>query len=148
MKRILTSAVIAFALCGFTAQAQEAAPATETPAAAPAAATPAIAAELTQTLDELTAVLASITDKESADAAAPKLKEMMAKFDAMESKMEEMDSQLTDEQKMTVGLTLLAKMGALAGHMERIEAADFYGSEILKAIEADDEEEGEEQAAE
>lgn len=120
-----------------TAPAAPAAAATLTPDEARAAADTVIAA-----MTELVAILESVTDKTSADAAVAKLEALKTRMEATQAKLEGM-SGLDEAVQQEIGMKMLPALFMIAPRMEKVsealEANDFYGSEALKGIlEADE----------
>lgn len=139
MKKI---AILAAALfCCPVLPAQE--EATPAPAAAPAAAPSS--AELDSLIDEIVAamnetlaILESVTDTASADAAAAQLVELSGKLEATQASLEAMSETLDEEAQMMLLQKLFPVIMTVGPRMEaagaRLMENDFYGSEALKAI--------------
>ncbi len=96
-------------------------------------------------MNELLATLETIKDKASADAAAVKLEDIKARVLASQDSLDKISS-MDEESQQKIAMKLLPAVFMLAPRMEKVTAAleenDFYGSEALKAVmEEDDEEE-------
>lgn len=137
----ITSALIAASAMVSFALAQDApAPTTEpaTPAAQPAATPESDAAaeklfdKFIAISDEMSKLTASITDKATADAAAPELMKLMEKLQALQAENPNMpDPSPALLEKL---MPKLMEMGAKSYQdMLRITQAECYGSEALKA---------------
>lgn len=131
-------------LCCPLVTAQDAA----TPAATTAPATAASAADAEAAADaviaamnELVTVLETIKDKASADAAAVKLGDIKARMESMQAALDGMDS-LDEATQQKIGMKLLPAVFMLAPRMEKaaenLEANDCFGSDALKAIMAEE----------
>lgn len=140
MKRIITCAVLALALCGLSAEAQSpAAP------AATAAALPSGLQEFNAVMTELTQVLSAVTDKASADAAVPAVKALEARMDACKAAVESEAENMSEEERAMFALSMLGGLSNLMQHAERLQANNYYGSaalaEALMGSAADEDEE-------
>lgn len=93
--------------------------------------------DMMSTLSDLTAAMEGVTDKATADAAAPKVAEIAANLQALQSKAEKMGEPSPEVQKEimeqyskqleeTVGKFLQASM--------KVGMANFYGSESLTKV--------------
>lgn len=138
MKRIVFCAAFAFSLCGLTAQAQETAPA---PAAAAPVADPI--GEFMGIVKELATVLEGVKDTQSADAAVPTLESLRARMETCEGGLESAIEKLSPEEQAKVGLDMIGLLGPMMEQAERMEEKGFFGSEALKALLAEDDEDEE-----
>ena len=132
---LLTAAVLALA----PAFAQETAPAV--PAAPAEAAAPADAAKfeaaarnLMNCIKELNDALQGVKDTASADAAAPKVKELVAKMDAVSAENEKLGEPTPEIQaqvEKAIGAEFEQTMKALGETMRPIAMNGFYDSQAL-----------------
>ena len=132
---LLTAAVFALA----PAIAQETAPAV--PAATAEAAVPADAAtfeaaarNLMNCIKELNDALQGVKDTASADAAAPKVKELVAKMDAVSAENEKLGEPTPEIQaqvEKAIGAEFEQTMKALGETMRPIAMNGFYDSQAL-----------------
>lgn len=95
-------------------------------------------------MNEMLTAVESIKDKASADAAAVKLEDIKSRVLASQDSLEKISS-LDEESQQKIAMKLLPAVFMLAPRMEKVTAAleenDFYGSEALKSIMEEDEEE-------
>ncbi len=129
-------------LCAPLAMAQDAAPALA-PAPAPAAGVSqaeldSVINELVQVMTELVEVFESVTDKETADAAAEKLMTYKTRMEESEARFASIGTRLSEEQQMLILQKVFPLIMSISPRMEaaelRIEENAFYGSEALKAV--------------
>ncbi|MBQ7022922.1 MAG: hypothetical protein IJN29_05035 [Akkermansia sp.] len=129
-------------LCAPLAMAQDAAPVLA-PAPAPAAGVSqaeldSVINELVQVMTELVEVFESVTDKETADAAAEKLMTYKTRMEESEARFDSIGTRLSEEQQMLILQKVFPLIMSISPRMEaaemRIEENAFYGSEALKAI--------------
>ena len=88
-----------------------------------------------QLLDGLQAqnrILSTITDKETARVALPELKQTMATLKALNSQVDENDFWNYLENTPDVKQPLLDEMETLFGELQRLEKANFFGSQPLR----------------
>ena len=140
MKSIVTiSSACALAFAGM-ASAQDApapAPAAETPAApvAPAAEVSKEAKEaadqMLALMKEMSATLSTVKDKATADAAAEKMAKINEKGEAL-SKSAQKDQAEMDAAMQARQAELLPIFMGMMTDMQRLQQADFYGSQALK----------------
>lgn len=129
---LLAAAVLALA----PAIAQETAPAATAEAAAPADAATfeAAARNLMNCIKELNAALQGVKDTASADAAAPKVKELVAKMDAVSAENEKLGEPTPEIQaqvEKAIGAEFEQTMKALGETMRPIAMNGFYDSQAL-----------------
>lgn len=138
MKKIAILAAALFCCPVLPAQ-EEATPApAPAPAAAPAAELDSLIDEVVAAMNETLAILESVTDTASADAAAAQLVELSGKLEATQASLEAMSETLDEEAQMMLLQKLFPVIMTVGPRMEaasaRIMENDFYGSEALKAI--------------
>lgn len=142
MKSIVTiSSACALAFAGM-ASAQDA----PAPAPAPAAATPAAptapAAEVSKEakeaadqmlalMKEMSATLSTVKDKATADAAAEKMAKINEKGEALSKSAQKVQAEMDTAMQARQAELLPIFMGMMTD-MQRLEQADFYGSQALK----------------
>ncbi len=115
-----------------SASAAAPAPAPTDKPAASAEAQKLVQEELTL-LGDIMDVIASAKDKATANAAAGKLKELTAKNVALQAKLAKLPEADKEAALMARGEAHINILAAGIGHMKRVEDADYYGSEALKA---------------
>ena len=140
MKSIVTiSSACALAFAGM-ASAQDApapAPAAETPAApvAPAAEVSKEAKEaadqMLALMKEMSATLSTVKDKASADAAAEKMAKINEKGEALSKSAQKVQAEMDAAMQARQAELLPIFMGMMTD-MQRLQQADFYGSQALK----------------
>ena len=85
---------------------------------------------------EICETLKTVKDKETADAAAPKVKELAAKMDAVQAKAKDLPEP-SDEVKEKLEASLEAQikpmMQEFVGVLLPLAMGNFYGSEALSA---------------
>lgn len=159
--KTITMLSFAAVLTGIAAAETPAAPATPapaTPAASPQAVVTVTPVKLTKpslssmkeaevlmtemltTLDDLSTALEGVTDKASADAAAPKVAELGANVQALQVKSEQMGEptpELQQEILKRYSKPLEESVGKFLQASMKVGMANFYGSEALsKAFES------------
>lgn len=140
MKSIVTiSSACALAFAGM-ASAQDApapAPAAETPAApvAPAAEVSKEAKEaddqMLALMKEMSATLSTVKDKATADAAAEKMAKINEKGEALSKSAQKVQAEMDAAMQARQAELLSIFMGMMTD-MQRLQQADFYGSQALK----------------
>ena len=140
MKSIVTiSSACALAFAGM-ASAQDApapAPAAETPAApvAPAAEVSKEAKEaadqMLALMKEMSATLSTVKDKATADAAAEKMAKINEKGEALSKSAQKVQAEMDAAMQARQAELLPIFMGMMTD-MQRLQQADFYGSQALK----------------
>ena len=140
MKSIVTiSSACALAFAGM-ASAQDApapAPAAETPAApvAPAAEVSKEAKEaadqMLALMKEMSATLSTVKDKATADAAAVKMAKINEKGEALSKSAQKVQAEMDAAMQARQAELLPIFMGMMTD-MQRLQQADFYGSQALK----------------
>ncbi len=130
---LLAALPMGLSLADETPAAPAPAPAAEATAALPATHA-AIVQELLATLDELTAVLKSATDKDSADAAATKIAPIVEKMKATVAAGEALGEPTPEIEAAMEPLKpeLEAKFGGLMEALVPLMMSDFHGSTALK----------------
>ena len=131
MKSIVTiSSACALAFAGM-ASAQDA----PAPAPAPAAETPAEpaapAAEVSKEAKEMSATLSTVKDKATADAAAEKMAKINEKGEALSKDAQKLADQVDAAMQARQAELLPIFMGMMTD-MQRLQQADFFGSQALK----------------
>ena len=132
----LTAAVFALApaLAQETAPAEPAAPAQAAAPAADAAQFETAARNLMNCMQELTAALQEVKDTASADAAAPKVKELVAKMETVSAENEKLGEptpEIQDQVEKAIGAEFEQTMKSLGETMRPIAMNGFYDSEAL-----------------
>ena len=133
---LLTAAVLAFApaIAQETAPAAPAAPAEAAAAPADAGKFEAAARNLMNCIKELNDALQGVKDTASADAAAPKVKELVAKMDAVSAENEKLGEptpEIHAQVEKAIGAEFEQTMKALGETMRPIAMNGFYDSEAL-----------------
>ena len=133
---LLTAAVLAFApaIAQETAPAAPAAPAEAAAAPADAGKFEAAARNLMNCIKELNDALQGVKDTASADAAAPKVKELVAKMDAVSAENEKLGEPTPEIQaqvEKAIGAEFEQTMKALGETMRPIAMNGFYDSQAL-----------------
>lgn len=129
MKRLFICAVFALALNAAPAAAQE--PEAPAPAASTVAeSTPDAVQMLQGCIAELRAALESVTDRESADAAADTITALSDKFTAAEEALAAAELNEDEQQRLTE--QMLSSLLAISAMGEKLSQVDFYGSEKMR----------------
>ncbi len=137
-KFVSIAAVCALSLTARLYAQESAAPApAPTPApidkpAASAEATKLVQEELTL-LGDMMDVIASAKDKATADTAAAKLKELVAVNVTLQAKLAKLPEADKEAALMGRGDAHINILAAGLEHIKRVESADYYGSDALKA---------------
>ena len=129
MPFFLPSAILLFALCGLTAQGEETAEETVSAAVSAAEAQQAPYKEFVSVIKEMTALLSKVKDRESADAAVPKLTVLVTRVKACEQKLHS-DNAEQEEAQNGMGEVITA-LQALENQVNRLQENAFYGSESI-----------------
>ena len=129
MPFFLPSAILLFALCGLTAQGEETAEETVSAAVSAAEAQQAPYKEFVSVIKEMTALLSKVKDRESADAAVPKLTVLVTRVKACEQKLHP-DTAEQEEAQNGMGEVITA-LQALENQVNRLQENAFYGSESI-----------------
>lgn len=79
-------------------------------------------------------ILKGITDKESAEAAVPKLQKLAEKTKALDKPLQEELQQAGPEAAMSFMMQLMAIAADAQEDIARLEENDFYGCEALKEL--------------
>lgn len=146
MKRLFIFAAFALALNIAPAAAQE--PEAPAPAAAATEAAATDAVQMMQNcIDELRNALSSVSDKESADAAAESIEALAGKFSAAEEALAA--AELSEDEQQRLAMQMLSSLLSISAMGEKLSQVNFYGSEkmrdALSTVFGADEEEGDEE---
>lgn len=144
MKTIALTTIAALLFGAAFAPAQETT--VETSAAAPKAATEkkqkkAASQRMMALMKKGMSILKGITDKESAEAAVPKLQKLAEKTKALDKPLQEELQQAGPEGAMSFMMQLAAIAADAQEDIARLEENDFYGCEALKELQQQGEQE-------
>jgi methyl-accepting chemotaxis protein len=89
---------------------------------------------MTRTIREMTDTLKTITDEQSAKAAAPKLDELAKKLPAQQKSFKEARGKLDPEEAKRVAREFLEAMGALGQEMQRVNTDVPQAREVVKKV--------------
>ncbi len=136
MKKFITiSSACALAFAGLTHGQESSVPATApTPAKQASAEAQKLTAEMLNCMQERMDIIASVKDKATADAAAPKLTALNAKEKAVLEKLGKLseDDQQLAMQPNSDKLSAIIMTGIFA--LKSVEDNEYYGSAALKAV--------------